>query len=350
MLENPQSNITDLFFFPQGDRMILILDVRRSLREAKPYALDPLTYQINMDFSTPLSFESAENRARYGAAVPQPEKIHPDATITLRLRNNVTLNEISFNNLKDTDKIELFVGVRDDPFVFPRFFAKNTISMVMSIPMSAFPAGQRDFILWATASQDGKVTDHVGRSLRTQLPRFGFLNDLPPSEHVKKLMERRKFLDGIYNFLRDKKESTPRAIADLLQFTFLIRPYDIAPDVLIYSNRYPAGYPNGRLLTDDVVAQTCATGDCLLQEISFIESKDVWPRATVNDKPISANWPMLAEPWDNEQEVAPTASIWPYVVGVVIIVALAFWAVVEIIRRFVLLLWHRIRRKAAPAV
>ena len=67
------------------------------------------------------------------------------------------------------------------------------------------------------------------------------------------------------------------------QPTFQLRKYDIAPDVMIYTDRFPVGYPNGRLLTDDVVAQTCTFGDCLLQEISYIEGG--WPRATINDKP-----------------------------------------------------------------
>lgn len=347
----PEANITDLFFFPQGDRMILVFDVRRALRNPKPYNLEPFLFEINMDFTTPLAFDSAEDRARYGGTVTQPEKIHPDATIKLRLNNDATLKEASFVGLTDTDKIETFVGVRDDPFVFPRFFDRNTIATVMSIPMTSFPAGQRDFILWSTASKDGEVIDYVGRSLRTQLPRFGFLNAFPPSEHVKQLMEEKEFWDGIYNFLRNKREAWPKAFADLIQFTFQIRPYDLAPDVMIYSNRFSPGYPNGRLLTDDVVAQTCATGDCLLQEISFIEAKKgVWPRATVNDKPLLDQWPLLAEQWPDQPEAAPpTASIWPYVIAALIVVALVFWALVEIIRRLGVWLWHRLRPKSVAA-
>src|SRR5262245_36196926 len=70
-LTSPESNITDLFFFPDGDQMILVFDVRRSLRNPKPYNFDPFVYEINMDFTTPLTFDSAEDRARYGATIPQ---------------------------------------------------------------------------------------------------------------------------------------------------------------------------------------------------------------------------------------------------------------------------------------
>ncbi len=84
-------------------------------------------------------------------------------------------------------------------------------------------------------------------------------------------MKEKKFWDDLCNFLNGNKEWWSQAIAGLLEFTFQIRKYDLAPDVMIYTNRFPPGFPNGRLLTDDVNAIVCATGDCLLQELSFIE-------------------------------------------------------------------------------
>ena len=144
----------------------------------------------------------------------------------------------------------------------------------------------------------------------------------------------------------------PKALADLIQVTLQIRRYDLVPDVMVYSNRFPAGFPNGRRLKDDVVAQVCATGDCLLQELSYIEAKPgVWPRATVNDKPLPSEWPMLAEQWPDMQEAPPpTESIWPYVIGALIAVALVSWVVVEIIRRLILLLWRLVRPRPKPAL
>ncbi len=83
---------------------------------------------------------------------------------------------------------------------------------------------------------------------------------------------------------------------------------DLHSDVMIFTTRFPPGYPNGRMLTDDVNAITCTTGDCLLQELSFIEGD--WPRATVNDKPFLADGPYLAEPWlDRPPPPPPTRSI-----------------------------------------
>ena len=194
----PNANVTDLFFFPQGDRMIIVFDVRRSLRDPAPYELDPFEYQINIDYNTPVTFADPAERARYGGTIPQPERIVAAATIRLRLADLEKPDEkdpgrlkvtAAYEGLKETDKINVYAGVRDDPFIFPRFFKKNVIAMVISLPMTSFPAGKQDFILWGTASKDGELIDYVGRSLRTQIPRFGFLNALHPSKQADALRE-----------------------------------------------------------------------------------------------------------------------------------------------------------------
>lgn len=344
-LTDPNANITDLFFYPKGDQYILIFNVRRALTAPKPYDLTPYEYVVNFDHTTPVTFDSDENRARYGGTIPAPEMIHPDVTITVRLNNDTTLGGIEFKGLKNTDKIRTFTGVRDDPFIFPRFFRVNIIAMVLSIPKESFPAGKHDFLLWSTTSKDGKELDHVGRSVRTQLPRFGVINTSGPSEHVKVLMETKESRDNAYNFLKGNKEWYSKALADLLQTTFQIRKYDLMPDVMIYTDRFPAGYPNGRLLTDDVVAKVCAVGDCLAQEISYIEGG--WPRATINDKPFLDDWPYLAEPWPEKPEpAAPTRSILPYIFGIVLVFAVISWTIIEILRHLVTWLWRK--RRPSP--
>lgn len=347
-LTDPYANITGLFFFPKGDQYILIFNVRRALTAPKPYDLTPYEYRINFDLSTKVTFDSEADRARYGGTIAAADapKLHSDASITIHLNNDTTLNKIDVKGLKNPTRT--FTGVRDDPFIFPRFFKVNVISMVMSFPKDAFPAGQHDFILWGTTSKDGNELDHVGRSLRTQLPRFGIINTSPPSEHLKILMENKEKRDGIYNFLKGNKEWYSKAFADLFEPNFLVRTYDLVPDVMIYSDRFPAGYPNGRLLTDDVVAQSCAFGECLLQELSYIEGG--WPRATVNDKPILDDWPYLAEPWPEKPEAAPaTNSILPYIIGILLLFAFVSWAIIELARRLIIWLWFNARTKPQAA-
>jgi hypothetical protein len=337
---DPNGNITDLFFYPKGDQMILIFNVYPKLTAPKPYDLEPFEYAVHMDLTSPVKFDKEDDRARYGGTVVNPERLHPDVNITIRLNNDATLKDKSFQGLKDPDRIRIFTGVRDDPFIFPRFFKTNVVAMVMSIPMPAFPEGQRDWILWGTTHRDGKQIDHVGRSNRSQQARFDSLNTLPPSEHVPEIMRLMTTWDDRYKFLSGFKEPLPRMAAGLIQYVQQIRKYDVVPDVMIYTNRFPPGFPNGRLLADDVAAQTCQMGDCILQDTSFIEGG--WPRQTVNDKPFLDDWPYLAEPWpDRPQQPPPAKSIWPWIFGLLAVNLIVSWSVIEVPRRLLVRWYHR---------
>lgn len=344
-LTDPSANITGLFIFPKDDQYVLIFNVRRSLTAPKPYELSAYEYVVSIDLTTAVTFDSAEDRARYGGTIPVPDKLHPDVSIKVRLNDDTSLKSIGYTGLKNTDRIRTYTGVRDDPFIFPRFFKKNVISMVMSIPKNAFPDGQQDFILWGTTYVNGKVSDRVGRSIRSQLPRFPILNLYDPKDQVEKLAKAKKFLDDTANFLDDKREWWSQAIAGLLEFTFQFRKYDLAPDVMIFTTRFPPGYPNGRQLTDDVNAIQCTTGDCLLQELSYIEGG--WPRAVVNDKPFLPDFPYLAEPFPDSPERVRTDSIWPYLFTVLIVFSVLIWGLVEIVWRTLRWLWRKIAGKFA---
>ncbi|MBZ5560306.1 MAG: DUF4331 domain-containing protein [Acidobacteriia bacterium] len=306
ILTDPNSNITGLFFFPKDDQMILILNVRRALTAPKPYDLAPYEYVVHMDLHTPVSFDKPDDRARYGGTIANPEGLTSDVTIRVHLNDDTTLKgaPVFEGRLTNTDRIRVYSGVRDDPFIFPRFFKRNVISMVFSIPMSSFPAGQQDWILWGSTYKDGKQLDHVGRSNRTQLARFDTLNPLPPTGHVAEIMKLMSSTGGLYTFLNKYQQT--KALAGFVQYVLQIRKYDVATDVMIYTNRFPPGFPNGRRLPDDVAALTCATGDCILQELSYVEGG--WPRAVVNDKPFSDEFPFLADPWPDMPEAPPAPS------------------------------------------
>jgi len=311
VLREPLANITDLFCFPDGDRMILVFDVRRSLTAAGPYPLDPYEYVIQMDLHTPVKFDDASERARYGGSVTTPENLKADVTIRVRLNNDTSVKQKSFEGLKNPDQIQLVTGVKDDPFIFPRFFKKNAIAMVLGIPMSSFPDGQQDFILWGSALKDGRQIDHVGRSNRTQQGRFDYLNTLPPNQHVAAIMREMASRGKLTSILKQNPFTTQ--IPSLSLYTIDIRKYDLVPDVMIYTTRFPVGFPNGRRLTDDVAALTCQAGDCVLQEISFIEGG--WPRATANDKPFRPEFPYLADPWPEAAEMPRANSFAPWVLA-----------------------------------
>src|SRR5262245_18626151 len=137
-LEVLESGITDLFAFPDGDQMIVILNTRRALTTPPPYQLEPFEFAIYMDLHSKVTVDNAEERARYGGSIVKPEDIKEDVTIKIRLKNDATLNTVKYEGLENTGGIKLFTGVRDDPFIFPRFFKRNTIAMVLSIPFMYF--------------------------------------------------------------------------------------------------------------------------------------------------------------------------------------------------------------------
>jgi hypothetical protein len=297
-LEVLESGITDLFAFPDGDQMVVVLDTRRALTTPPPYQLEPFEFAIYMDLHSKVTVDNKEERAIYGGSIPNPEGIKEDVAIKIRLKNDASLNGVKYEGLQNTDRIKLFTGVRDDPFIFPRFFKKNTIAMVLSIPFSSFPKkDQKDWIIWGTSTRlkDGVQIDHVGRSNRSQQGRFDFLNTLHPSKHVAAIKEHNQTRTRIEDTL---KEYLP-PLVNAYQPLFKIRPYDNFPDVMIYTNQYPIGFPNGRKLTDDVAGLTCDQGDCALVEGAVIDDK-TWPRATKNDngaKEFSKEFPYLADPW-----------------------------------------------------
>src|SRR6185369_10558957 len=200
--------------------------------------------------------------------------------------------------------IRITTGLFDDPFIFPRFFRRNVVGVVTSIPMSnLMPTppgdGPAPILLWATTHDGNRQIDHVGRSLRTQLPRFGHLNDKPPSEHVRAITRVHAEPTIMEAFLGS-------AVAPL----FAHRHYDSVPDVMIYDLRKPARFPNGRWLEDDVSKTLADAGETLLLELSYAESRE-FPRATTNDKPFRGNFPYLADPWtaDEVKAAEPAGSV-----------------------------------------
>ena len=252
----------------------------------------------------------AEARARYGGSIANPEGISDDVLIEFTLKNDAKIREIKVvRGLKNAENIRsdgsfdpnticAWADVRDDPFIFPAFFGTNVVAMVMTIPASAFPEGQRDWLLWGTSSKGTRQIDHVGRSLRTQNPRFEMLNTLPPSQHKAAI---------------DEEHEHPGLLRDIalrfnMQSLFAYRAWDHVPDVMVYTTRFRVGFPNGRLLTDDVAALLGQHGDTLLLELSHHTGG--WPRRTTNDKDFLPAFPYLAEPWPDKPE-APPPSLTP---------------------------------------
>lgn len=291
-----EAGITDLFFYPEGDQYILIFCVRPALTDNPPYKLSPFTYKINFDLHNKVSFDNAADKARYGGTVVNAEALKADVTFSYQLNDDASLKSKTITGLQNAESIKVWTGVRDDPFIFPKFFKKNTIAAVFSIPKTSFPAGQEDFIIWGEAWEHGdQLVDTVGRSNRSQNGRYQFLTTVPVAKQKARIKEEFDKTLKIFNFLN--RETKTQGLAAAYHNLVQLYPYDLTnPDVMIFSTKFPPGYPNGRRLPDDVAYISCQYGDCALMSLSYAESPQ-FPRATVNDKPFSPNFPFLAEPW-----------------------------------------------------
>jgi hypothetical protein len=322
---------------------VIILCVRPMLTQTSSLVLEPYEYRIHIDTKNtvayldekkdrpaaspgfgggyqpkpgkgrePMTIE--ESRARYGGMVDSPESIDDDIVITIALHNDASLRDITFKGLRDAtriskykrdpDVISIWTGVRDDPFIFPAFFGTNVVAMVLSIPVKCFPPDSNDWLIWATSHEGSRQHDHVGRSLRTQNPRFEILNTLHPRDHVAAIR---------------RADEDPTLVRDLglrsnLQGLAAFRRWDFVPDVMIYKRDIPVGLPNGRLIYDDVAAILAQFGDTALLELSHQHPNGTWPRRTINDKPFFhttddkphlAKFPYLAEPWPDKEPSPP---------------------------------------------
>lgn len=322
------ANITGLFFFPDGEDYVAILNVRPGTTATPPYELEPFEYLIFIDLHTEVTFEDAQELARYGGSIPKPEGIAPDITLSFRLANDASLDSLEVVGVPDPDAIEVYTGLRDDPFIFPRFFEKNVVSIVARIPSAAFPADRTYWLLWGTTwdTERDEQVDHVGRSNRTQLGRFDLLNTVPPDRQLARLNEANEKRDKIQDFLG----ACLSPLASLNELSgFQLRDYDFFPDVMVYNRERPMGYPNGRHPADDVAGLTCDQGDCSLIELSFAEGG--FPRQTVNDKPFQDTYPFLAEPWPASPE-APGPSCRPYLWMYLILPLVGLVAVIVVVR------------------
>lgn len=295
VLARKEAGLTDLFFYPNGDDYIVMMNVFPKLSVNPPYKLEGLEYVINFDLHTQITFDNAADKARYAGTVVNPEGIKADKSIRYTLKNDGTFNSVQFNGFADQNAIERYAGVRDDPFIFPRFFGTNTVAAVFSIPKAQFGANQQNFIIYGECWEDGKLVDTVGRSNRSQNGRFQFLTKVPANKQKAEIQKQFNRGTKINNFL--SKELWTQGIGALYHDSLQLYPYDLTnPDVMIFSTLNPPGYPNGRFLTDDVAYISCQYGDCALVSLSYAESPQ-FPRATVNDKPFLPAFPFLAEPW-----------------------------------------------------
>ncbi|BDU39175.1 hypothetical protein [Vibrio nigripulchritudo] len=273
-----EARLTDLFFWKEEDHYIMALTFFRDVDRTENPDFSELTYYIHWDLDADVKFDSEFDNMLYGGTVENSENIKEDATISFKMNDDLTLKSWESEGLKNREGIEVFTGLRADPFIFPLTKGYNVMGFVVKIPVSSFPEDQRIFTLWANSilgDSHPHQVDHAGRALRTFQPRMQKLNFLPPHLHVEWIKTQPTYSNSN---------------------TEGIRPFDYHPDVVIYDSSRPAKYPNGRYIEDDLIPTLCEASDCVTYERTIIFGG--WPRRTTPFKPFLSDFPYLAEPYE----------------------------------------------------
>lgn len=247
------ARITDLYAFIEGDDLVVALCVDPTVPpQASSYAFLPdVMYEINIDNSSVVSYDDSEANSRYGGTVEEPNKIRADIAFRITFEGGVP--RLRTRGLRGSaDQPELFAGLRDDPFIRTPRTGRNVAAMVVRIPLSDVLGERPELLIWAYSrvpELDKPQADHAGMALRSMFPENMPMNEMNPRHHAQRMGK--------------------------------------APDVVILNTQLPVGFPNGRLLTDDVVD---LVGDIRL----FPSEAPDFP--VVNDVPFLTDFPYLAPP------------------------------------------------------
>ena len=242
------AKLTDLFAFKDKNQLVIVLCADPNIPAgSNGYAFqDDVTFEINIDHSTDVSYTDPVANSIYGGTILSPENIHPDIKFTVTFPNgqpNVAADGLRQN----VNAVSVFAGMRDDPFIRGPRIGRNVGAVVLRMPLPFVNKEQSEILVWATSrvpQMEVAQADMAGRALRSMF--LEPLNSLPPNQHMSTLGER--------------------------------------PDVIIYNTRFDAAFPNGRALTDDVVDMVGNQG--------LLATDAPFPSA--NDVPFLKNFPYLA--------------------------------------------------------
>lgn len=246
------ARITDLHAFTRDDKLVIALCTNPAIPPSVTDYRFPsdVTFQINIDNDSLVTFDNPKDVAVYGGTIVEPLHIHRDAAIDITFDRHGCPRVHGRSFRGPLHDVRVFTGLRDDPFIRGPRTGRNVAAIVLEIPLHRVVEDQSTLLIWATSSVrglDGVFQDHAGRSLRSMFPENDLMNSLPPRFQA---------------------------------WAFRV------PDVVILDTARPTAYPNGRLLTDDVVD---LVGDprVLMDDAPF---------PSTNDVPFLDEFPYLAPP------------------------------------------------------
>jgi hypothetical protein len=260
------ARITDMYAFTKDNNLVLIL------------AIDPTVpmgvkeYQFPTDVVYTFNIDNDSEVTPNGTIVIKND-INEDIVIKIRFNDDgspdingtntfssyISLPFFVLFSCASSDDISIeesitnfFSGPRDDPFIRGPRIGKNVAAIVLELPLENVIEQNSTILIWATAKVDGLPGDFQERF---GTPFTSQLNTELNSTHPK---------DDFKNF-------------------------GIEPDVMVLNTNLPSGFPNGRLLEDDVVDIVCP-GVC----DNVLETDAPFP--SENDVPFLQEFPFLSPP------------------------------------------------------
>jgi hypothetical protein len=246
------ARLTDLYAFVRGEDLVLALCSNPTIpAEVAAYRFpQDLTLRFHIDNHSEVLFDDFNDLEEFGGTIVRPNKISDNIMIEVTFdRDGTALFKFEGLPERFANRMDVFAGLRDDPFIRTPRDGKNVAAVVVALPLEAVLDAQPTLLIWGTSKVPdigGPISEHAGRALRSQ------------------------FLDGM-NTVR------PRDHLSTLGYV---------PDVMIFNTLYDAAYPNGRELTDDVV-------DLVVPPIS-LPGED--PENRENDVPFLEEFPYLPPP------------------------------------------------------
>ena len=260
------ARITDFYAFTRGENLVLILAVDPTVPEGAT------TYEFPTDVEYRINIDNDSEVTAQGIILNKND-IREDIVISIRFKDDGTavingdnkfgsifsipfLVLFSCASSDDVDIVDaitnFFAGPRDDPFIRGPRIGKNVAAIVLEIPIDAVVKNNNPLLIWSTTNVDSFPGDFQERAGG---PITSMLND-------------------VLNFTHPSED---------------FENFSIEPDVLVLNTSLPSGFPNGRVLEDDVVDLVCP-GVC----DNIIENDEPFP--SENDVPFLDDFPFLAPP------------------------------------------------------
>ncbi len=253
-LQRHDARITDFYAFIRNEKLVLAVCLDPTIAPGVHEYVFPrnLSISISIDTHSEVDFSDPDDLAELGGTVVDPGGIGADIGINIGFdKHHQPRLKVEGLPGRVRGEIDLFTGLRDDPFIRGPRIGRNVAVIVLQLPVGEVVEPHGTMLVWAVSKVPeihGPQADLAGLSLRNQFPENEAMNLLHPRNHFELL--------------------------------------GLSPDVLIFDTSWHAAFPNGRELADDVVD---LVGD---------------PRPLVNDQPFPSEndvpfldvFPYLAPP------------------------------------------------------